>query len=154
MLKWTGIVLLAVILLGLVFRDYIVMGLVPKIGELVTGTPVKLASFSSSFDGKVRLEGLQVGNPPGYQQPNALVLESIYVKVNPGTLFSNRIEVDEIIIKGLKTNYEMRLDGSSKKISTSTTRNPGRKKTGTTKRRKRKSPLPAGSGKKLPKKRW
>ena len=29
-LKWTGIVLLAVILLGLVFRDYIVMGLVPK----------------------------------------------------------------------------------------------------------------------------
>ena len=112
-LKWTGIVLLAVILLGLVFRDYIVMGLVPKIGELVTGTPVKLASFSSSFDGKVRLEGLQVGNPPGYQQPNALVLESIYVKVNPGTLFSNRIEVDEIIIKGLKTNYEMRLDGSS-----------------------------------------
>lgn len=75
-LKWTGIVLLAVILLGLVFRDYIVMGLVPKIGELVTGTPVKLASFSSSFDGKVRLEGLQVGNPPGYQQPNALVLES------------------------------------------------------------------------------
>lgn len=112
-LKWTGIVLLAVILLGLVFRDCIVMGLVPKIGELVTGTPVKLASFSSSFDGKVRLEGLQVGNPPGYQQPNALELGSIYVKINPKTLFGNRIEVDEIIIKGLKTNYEMRLDGSS-----------------------------------------
>ncbi len=111
-LKWAGIALLFLVLLLLLFRDVIVRGVVPVVGSMATGTTVKLDSFSSSFNGRVRLGGLAVGNPANYEKENALEIESISVKVNLKSLFSDKIEVDEIIIEGLKVDYEIRLDGS------------------------------------------
>jgi hypothetical protein len=75
----------------------------------VTKTPVELASARiSPLSGSGTLDGLFVGNPKGWSSNRALYFEQIHVEVEPMSLFSDHIVVDEITIDHPQFVYETR----------------------------------------------
>lgn len=108
------LIALAIFVVAAVFaRDAIIRNAVVKIGTAVTGTKVEMDSFSSSFGGTVEIGGFRVANPQGYRDPWAIQVSKVRVNVNVSSLFSDKIEVEEVFISGTDVNYEIRIDGSS-----------------------------------------
>ena len=112
------IVLIVVVVLVLavsLFLDSMVAGAVRTIGPRVTGTPIALEKVNINLlRGRVELVGFKVGNPPGYQKPDAFVLESFVCRVQPGSLFSDKIVVEEVLIDGMTVDFEPNIaDGSN-----------------------------------------
>ncbi len=112
-LGWTAAVIVVLLVVAIIARDAIIKAAVVNIGSAVTGTKVEMDSFSSSFGGTVELSGFRVANPEGYQQPYAFQVGRVRVAVDIGSLFSDKIEVKEVLIEGTRANYELKLDGSS-----------------------------------------
>ncbi len=104
---WTlGVIvlLLCVLILAL---DPIVETVVRSIGSRATGTKVEIRNFSSSlFSARVSIDDLSVGNPEGYHNPVALEFTSFLVKLDPSSLTTDTVVVEEIIIDGLKVDFE------------------------------------------------
>lgn len=117
LLKWLGIFLIGLVVVlavALICRDVIVKQAVTRVGSMVTGTKVELDAFSSSlFGGSAEITGFRVGNPEGYQNPEAFRVEKVVVRLNPGSIFSSKIEIFEVSVSGMRVDFEMRLDGSS-----------------------------------------
>ena len=112
-LGWTAAVIVVLLIVAVIARDAIIKAAVVNIGSAVTGTKVEMDSFSSSFGGTVELSGFRVANPEGYRQPYAFQVGRVRVVVNVGSLFSDVIEVKEVLIEGTRANFEMKLNGSS-----------------------------------------
>lgn len=68
----------------------------------VTVRDVRIAPFH----GRARIDGVTVGNPPGFQQPVALSVRSIAVGWDWGSLATNRIVLPEMVIDGTELNFE------------------------------------------------
>jgi len=73
--------------------------------------------------GEVTLEGLAIGNPPGYKGPTILQADLIHVVARPRALLSKEIHVEEILVdgpqftvefQGGKSNIRALLDGLEK----------------------------------------
>ena len=110
---WTLGILLVVIVLLVLMRDILIEGVIRKVGSMATGTEVNIESFSSSlFAGRIEMTGFRVGNPEGYLVPEALTLDHVVVQVQPMSLFSDKIVVDEVTVSGLAVDVEVMLDGS------------------------------------------
>jgi hypothetical protein len=99
-------VLLAVIV---IFRDSIVETAVIRGGSAVVGTPVNIESFNTSLAGSVEIKGLTVGNPEGYHKPHIFSLDRVHVKIDPLSLLSDKIIIEEIIVSGLHIDFESKL---------------------------------------------
>ncbi|MBS1370746.1 MAG: hypothetical protein HPZ91_12410 [Lentisphaeria bacterium] len=112
-LGWAAVVIVVLLIAAVIARDAIIKSAVVNIGSSVTGTKVEMESFSSSFGGTVELTGFKVANPPGYLEPYAFQVAKVKVGVDVGSLFSDRIEVNEVLVNGTKVNFELKLDGSS-----------------------------------------
>lgn len=112
-LGWTVAVIVILLVAAIIARDAIIKAAVVNIGSAVTGTKVEMDSFSSSFAGTVEISGFRVANPEGYRQPYAFQVGRVRVSVNIASLFSDKIEVREVLIEGTRANFEMKLDGSS-----------------------------------------
>ncbi len=108
-----GIGLALLLLVAILARDLIIRTTVIKVGTAVTGTRVEMDSFSTSFGGTVNLGGFRVANPEGYHSPYAFQVAKIKVSVDVGSLFTDKIEVKEILISGTEIDYELKIDGSS-----------------------------------------
>ena len=111
----TGSILLVFALVAVLFfiRDTVVVRTVTGVGSYLTGTAVMLESFQSSLAGTIELRGLKVGNPPGYHNDYALELDRISLRLVPGTLFKEVIEIKEIRISGVRVTYEPVFNGSN-----------------------------------------
>lgn len=110
--KYTLLTLLALIVIVLVagwlYLEPLVKGVVNKFGSQVAGTEVSLAGFSlHPLDGEVEIKGFTVANPKGYTTPNLLSLGGIFVKVDPKSLFSDTIVVENVRITKPELTYEM-----------------------------------------------
>ena len=110
--KYTLLALLALIVIVLVagwlYLEPLVKGVVNKFGSQVAGTEVSLAGFSlHPLDGEVEIKGFTVANPKGYTTPNLLSLGGIFVKVDPKSLFSDTIVVENVRITKPELTYEM-----------------------------------------------
>ncbi len=87
----------------------IVKKLVNQYGSQITGTNVSLDGFKLSLmQGSMSLQGLKVGNPQGYQEPNILSIGEASVKLNIGSLRTSIIEVESINIKAPEVSYEIK----------------------------------------------
>jgi len=73
--------------------------------------------------GEVTLQGLAIGNPPGYEEPTLFQADLIRVDVRPMALMSKEIHVEEVLVdgarftvefKGRKSNIRALLDGLEK----------------------------------------
>lgn len=112
-LYWIIGVIAVLLIMAIIARDAIIKVAVNKVGTAVTGTKVEMDSFSSSLGGTVELSGFRVGNPEGYQNPNAFQVDHIKVSVNIGSLLSDEIEVREVLITGTKLDLEMKINGKN-----------------------------------------
>lgn len=65
------------------------------------------------FSGKFEIKNLVINNPEGYKTDHAFSLGHIFVKVNMGTLFSDVIEIDQVLIDAPEITYEVGLGNSN-----------------------------------------
>lgn len=111
-LKYTLLTLLALIVIVLVagwlYLEPMVKGVVHKFGTQIVGTEVNLAGFSlHPLDGELEISDFTVANPEGYETPNLLSLGNIFVKVDPKSVLSDTIVVEEVRILKPELTYEM-----------------------------------------------
>ena len=110
-LKWLVIalvvLLVVVVVTATIFLDSIVKTAVRQAGPSVIGAPIALKDVSISlFTGKVAIEGLVIGNPPGFQTDHAISLDHFILRLKPLSLLSNKIVIREIKIDGPEITYE------------------------------------------------
>lgn len=89
---------------------------VESFGPKVTQTSVTLTEANLSLlSGSGTLKGLNVGNPKGYKSDNIFALGQIDIKVDTGSVFSDKILIDHILIKQPEISYEKTLSSSNVK---------------------------------------
>ena len=113
-LKWTGItlaVIFVLLVLALIFRDPLIRFTTGTVGSYLTGVKVRLGVADTSlFKGYVRIGEFTVDNPEGYNpEKKAISLGEVYVKIKISSLFTKKIVVEEVNVKGLKVYCESSL---------------------------------------------
>jgi uncharacterized protein involved in outer membrane biogenesis len=70
-------------------------------GPEVTQTPITLDAVQlSAFSGSGSISGLIVGNPEGFKTPHSIKLDTFSMKIEPLSVLSDKIVINEIIIDG------------------------------------------------------
>jgi len=114
------IVLVLVIVVGVVVAlfslDGIAKGIVERQGSKAVGVAVGLDSISiRPIAGSASIAGLSVANPEGYRAPSILRVERGSAAVRLGSLLTDRPEVPEISIDGVKVAVEQKIGSSNLK---------------------------------------
>lgn len=134
-LKWLGIlfgVLLILLIIAVLFRNPIAKFAVRTVGtHLISprdengdalkdekGETVKIKvdvqDIDSSLSGWVRVTGFSVDNPRDYnQERKAIEFKEVYVKIKIGSLFTNKIEVEEVKVDGLHVYCQVAATGTN-----------------------------------------
>ncbi|MEN9360572.1 MAG: hypothetical protein RL095_2107 [Verrucomicrobiota bacterium] len=105
-------VLLALLVLGLIcgvlFFGSIVKTGVSEVGPKITQSPCDISGASlNPLTGSCSIEGFSVGNPKGdYKQPHAFKFDKFSVKLQPSSLLSDKIIIDEVLISGTQIDWE------------------------------------------------
>lgn len=82
---------------------------VEKYGPEVTGGQVSLASADVSIlGGSLSLGGLVIGNPAGFQTPNAFTLDEISIDMDMDSLMEDAIHIQNILIESPVITYEQK----------------------------------------------
>lgn len=90
--------------------DSIVKSGIEEIGTEMTGTQVSVGSVSiSPFSGSGTISGFRVANPEGYSQDNAVNIDNFSIKLEPFTLFSDEIIINQINITDASVYVEQKL---------------------------------------------
>ena len=93
------LVLLALFVALSLSLDALVKNSIETVGSEMTQTSVTVESVSiSPLSGSGRIEGLRVDNPPGFESEHAYVMGSLSIRLKPGSLLSDTIRVEEIVI--------------------------------------------------------
>jgi hypothetical protein len=112
-----GLMVLGVILAGALVAQYtgsIIKRGIETVGPDITGVAVTLDSVDFSWlGGKARLDGLIVGNPPGFDTSYAIKFEKCDVQLQTSSLSSNNILIDRIHITRPIITYEGSLTTSN-----------------------------------------
>ena len=69
---------------------------------------IKHVGFSP-FEGTLTIKDLIVGNPQGYSSPYAVKLGHFHVDIGMKSLFSKKVLIERIEVKGVELNYETSL---------------------------------------------
>ncbi|MGO8700949.1 MAG: AsmA family protein [Limisphaerales bacterium] len=102
------ILILIVVLLAAAFSlGTILRKGVERIGPSATQVDVKLKSARVwLLAWRVELSEFVLGNPPGYKTPTALEVGKVTVRFKPGSLFSDKLVIDSIKVKGPVLTWE------------------------------------------------
>jgi len=116
-LLFSGIGLVVVILVTFVtgiFIGPIIKAGVEKLGSQITQVPIKVEAVNLSvLSGSGQVKGLIVGNPSGYKTPEAIKLGTASVKLDPFSIFSNKVLVHSIRVESPEITYDGGLGGSN-----------------------------------------
>jgi hypothetical protein len=113
------LILIIIVAAGLFYlwqgRDRFIKTAVEDAGSRATQVSVTLNEVDTGdvLDGGVALRGLVVGNPAGFKTESAFKLGEVSVKVDPGTIMSDTIVVNEVVIAGPQVTYEFAGSGSN-----------------------------------------
>jgi len=114
------LILLVVIIGGVAIftqMNRLVKAGVETLGPKVLQAPVTLADVDLSiFSGEGTIRGLEIGNPEGFQTENAFVLNSLRIKLDPASLKTSTIRINEILIEGPQITIEGLKGGNLKKL--------------------------------------
>ena len=87
--------------------DRVVAASIRTVGSQITGTQVDVSSVSiKPFAGAVKVEGFKVGNPEGFQNPHAIAVGKFHVKLNIGSVFTDKIEIEHLELSGVAIDFE------------------------------------------------
>jgi hypothetical protein len=110
------VVLLLVVALvaGIFFIGSIIKSGVEKVGPAVTKVPVKLDSaIVSVFGGNGELKGFVLGNPPGFNSPEAIKVGTMSLSIQPMSVLGDKVVIRSIKVLGPEISYETGLTGSN-----------------------------------------
>lgn len=109
------IVLIVVVVVGVgMFLGPIVKAGVETLGPKITQVPVKVQAVDMSvLSGSAVIKGLHVGNPEGFTTPEAISLGKAEVKLDPGSVLSDKIVVHKIHVESPEITYDGGLGGSN-----------------------------------------
>lgn len=112
-----GVILLIVIAIAgvlyyvLTNLDSIVEGAIEKYGSQATQTAVRVDSVKITLvDGAGAINGLTVANPQGFAAPNAFSLSHVSTRIDPQSVTSDPIVIDDITVKAAQLYYEINAD--------------------------------------------
>ena len=112
-LKITGIVVGVIIVLIIVLLltlPFIIKGGIQHVGPMITGVPMSIKHIAfNPFEGSLTIREFFVGNPQGYSSPYAVKLGYFHVDIGMKTLFSKKILIERVEVKGVDLNYETSL---------------------------------------------
>jgi hypothetical protein len=99
-----GVLIVVGVVLLFIFSKAIGSGVragVETFGPEVTQTSITLESVDlSAFSGSGSISGLVVGNPEGFKTPHSIKLDGFSMKLEPMSVLSDKIVINEIIIDG------------------------------------------------------
>ncbi len=108
------VVLVVVLIAAELALDKVILKSFNSAAPDALGVPATLDNASLSlFRGKAALEGLHIGNPPGFNTPGLLDLASVSVRLDNASLLTDTIVIKEIAIHGLVVTYEKGLRDSN-----------------------------------------
>ncbi len=116
---WGAVLVLVVLaVIGIIiagtFLGNIVKQGVETMGPKITQVSVKLDEVHLSlWTGSAEVKGLMVGNPEGYQSPQAISAGLISVGVNPLSLLSDKIVVRSLHMESPEITFEGGLGGNN-----------------------------------------
>lgn len=98
---WLIAILLIVVVVAYFTASLWIKPVVSSVVPQITQTSASLESADISlFSGRLALKGLKIGNPEGFKEPYIFELGEISIRFQPKTIFSNKIIVDQVLIKG------------------------------------------------------
>ena len=104
-----GVVVLlvvAVVIVGLSLGSIVKAG-IERYGPPVTQTTVTVDGVNVSlFSGSASIKGLVIGNPRGYQMPQAISVGKASVGINPLSIFSDKIVVRSVRVESPEITLE------------------------------------------------
>jgi uncharacterized protein involved in outer membrane biogenesis len=111
------VVVLAVVLVAVAFSlGAIVKRGVETIGPSATRVDVTLKSAQVwLLAWRVQLNGLVIGNPPGCKTSSAIAVDSVSVRIKPGSMFSDKLVVESIKVTAPVITLEGGLTGDNLK---------------------------------------
>jgi hypothetical protein len=108
-----GLLVLAVILF-FVIGDYLIKIGVEKGASSALKVPVEVKSVHLSvIHSSVVINGLRIGNPAGYELPQFLSLGEAKAAVSTGSLLSDTIDIDYIVLNGINLSVEQKGFGTN-----------------------------------------
>lgn len=112
------VVVIVIIIAGAVYLfgqlDSLVAGAIEKYGSQVTQTNVAVSGVNLELaEGKGSIQGLQVGNPKGFDTDYAFRLNEISMSLDVQRISKELIVVKEIVVDGPTVIYELSKGGSN-----------------------------------------
>jgi len=103
-----AVIIIIIGLIGAYFaRNLIVAKAIEEGGTRALGVETDLGSAGVSLSaGRLDLHDLEVRNPDGFQADNILTLEEGWLDVATGSIFSDRIEIDSLVLSGVTLDLE------------------------------------------------
>ena len=87
---------------------------IQTVGSQVTKCDITVEDVDLSLlRGKLLIKNLVVGNPEGYNTENAFQLSKVNVSLQPKSIFSDLIVIDDVVIDGPQITYEVGLGNSN-----------------------------------------
>lgn len=117
-----GLVLVAILVVGLVILALSINSIARKAVEVIASEvlaqPVTVQSLTiSPMAGKLRIEGFKIASVQPFEAPALLDLGSVDVTLKTGSLLSDTIEIDQIVLDGMKFTMEQKgLDNNVAKL--------------------------------------
>jgi hypothetical protein len=100
------LVIAVVIILGFYLGSIVKIG-VEDLGPRATKVSVKVDTVDVSLlTGSASIKGLVVGNPQGYATPQAISVGTIAIKMDPGSMMSDKIVVHSVDIESPEITFE------------------------------------------------
>jgi uncharacterized protein involved in outer membrane biogenesis len=110
----TGAVILVLLVVLMLSLGQIIKAGVNTMGPKLAGVPVHLdGAVVNPLTGMVRIKGLVVGNPEGFNTPSAMELNDFKLNIKMSSLFSKAIVIQEILIDAPQITYEKGLKSSN-----------------------------------------
>lgn len=110
----TGIVVLILVVVLMLSLGRIIKAGVNTAGPKLAGVPVHLEKVVvNPLTGLVRIKGLVIGNPEGFNTPSAMELNDFRLNIKLSSLFSKAIVIEEILIDAPQITYEKGLKSSN-----------------------------------------
>ena len=105
------VIMVVAVVAGLTFYfDSLLKNGIETAGSAALDTEVSVASVGiSPLSGSGGIRNLQIGNPEGFDSPYAMELGGLDVSIDVGSVFSDVIVVDSIIIQEPVITYETRV---------------------------------------------
>ncbi len=107
-----GVIIVALIVLIVVALSNLgpmIKTAVNKYGPNITQTEVKLSEVDVSlFSGEATLKNFLLGNPQGFNTPQAMTVKKVHVNVDEDSIFKDPVVIDKIEVLAPHINYELK----------------------------------------------